>query len=137
MLIYTVTLYDVGIVQVWKRNIVILLRELNGVLSVTQLKNVMLLYVFMMLLYKVASYFIKEIDKAPLVSSRCRGGDLYIYLHFYIIPILFLYSLAGHPYIFTIFNVLFLLLLLLLLLFLPDLPAATSCWLRLYCNKDR
>ena len=31
--------------------------------------------------------------------KRCRGGVLYIYLHFYIIPTLFAYFLACHPYI--------------------------------------
>ena len=33
------------------------------------------------------------------MSKRCRDGALYIYLHFYIIAILFAYFLACHPYI--------------------------------------
>lgn len=35
-----------------------------------------------------------------LVWKRCRDEVLYFYLHYYIIPTLFAYFAASHPYIF-------------------------------------
>ena len=39
-------------------------------------------------------------NSCTLVWKRCRDGALYTYLHFYIIPTLFAYLYACHPYIF-------------------------------------